>query len=180
MTDSPRRIGALPTDEAEDLTPFTPEEKAGRPVIDDLNAALDKALSEEISFEPIVLEVPKRPGMSIRYSTDIDDDKMNGWTKRAEDKRKPNGQDGLRYVCLIVATQCQAILMHGQEVHDEGGGTYTFGHKSLRERYHTERAADVVRKVYGSDPHIYLTANAILEASGWGDRVVEVEGEAGS
>jgi hypothetical protein len=180
MTESPRRVGALP-DVAPDLAPFTPDETRGRPVIDDLQAALDKALSADVTFEPVVLEVPKRPGMSVRFSTDITDEKMNGWTKRSEDRKAPGGQDNLVYCSLIIATQCEALLMHGQEVHDDGGNPYTFGHKAIRERFGVQTAREAVRRVYGADPHVYLVANEILEKSGFGDRVVEVEaGEAES
>lgn len=178
MTEQPRRVGTLP-DDAPDLAPFTDAEKRPPSMIDDLTAALDKALSGDVVKEPVTFPVQLRPGVSIRYSTDIDDEKLQGWQKRTSKVvRGREVVDNIRYCSLILATQCEAFLINGAEAHDEAGNPYTFGHLWIREKYGADRAADAVRKVFGSDPHVMITANELLDRAGFGDQVVEVEGEA--
>lgn len=179
---APRRIGAI-TDDAPDLAPPTDDERRAPSVGQSLLAALDAALEADVVKEPVTYPVTMRPGLSIRYSTDIDDDKMTVWRNRAK-KRGRRGQtdevDSLTYCALILATQCEAFLIRGQEPHDDAGQPFTFGHRHIREKYHAEKASEAVIAVFGNDAHVLLTANELLEKAGFGDEVVEVEGEADS
>lgn len=183
MSEMPQRIGALPTDgiDAPDLAPFSDEETRGTSMLDDLNAALDAALSADVVKEDVTLPVPLRPGLTVRFSTDVDDEKMKGWRARSQDSTRGAGKgdvDAIRWSSLIVATQAQAFLMGGKEVHDTSGQTYTFGHAQIRAKYGAQTAVQAVSAVYSSDPHIMIVANEILERAGFGDQVVPVEGEA--
>lgn len=176
MAEAPRRIGTLASDENDaDLVPPQPHERAT--TLDGLLGDLENALTADVSFEPITLQVDKRPGVAIRYRTQIDDDMMTSWRKRAEDRKRPNDLNTLRFCEQIVAAMCDAILMKGTEVHDEAGQNLTFGHKRIRTLYGADRAGEAARKVIGADPHVMIHANRILEAAGFGDQVVEVEGE---
>jgi hypothetical protein len=176
MTEAARRIGTLGDDDLDpDLAPVAPAERTTS--LDTLLSDLDKALTADVTFEPLTLAVVKRPGVSIRYRTDLDDEKLEAFRKRAQDRKAVDGVNGLRFCTLIVANQCEAIQMHGQDVVDEAGQNMTFGHKWIRDKYSAQRAADAVRKLIGSDPHVMLHANAIMEAAGFGDQAVEVDEE---
>lgn len=176
MTETPRRIGALDPDDLDpDLAPVQPAERTTS--LDSLLTDLDKALKADVDFAPITLQVLKRPGVAIRYATDLDDEKLEAFRRRSVDKKAVDGVNGLRFCSLILANQCEAILMNGQDVHDEAGQNLTFGHARIRTLYGAQRAADAVKKLIGSDPHVMLHANAVMEAAGFGDQAVEVEEE---
>jgi len=174
MSELPR-IGHEPV--SENPSDLDPGSQGPDPtVLDGLMTDLEKVITDEVEFVPITLEVAKRPGVSIRYGTRLDDTEVTRWRKISENKKLPNDFDNLRFCLLIVASKCEAILLHGEEVRDEAGQLITFGHKWTRDKMKTgDRAADAARKLIGSDPHVMLHANRILDEAGFGDDAVDVE-----
>lgn len=179
MNEDVRRIGSLGADDDLDPDLAPPQASEVSSPLESLVSQLEDALTADVSFEPITLRIDKRPALSVRYSTELDDDKISAFRKRAEDKKAPQGFNTLRFCSLIVANQCQALLVNDQEALDEVGQNLTFGHARIRKLYGglSQRASDVARKAIGSDPHVMVHANAILDAAGFGDQAVEVEGD---
>lgn len=174
-----RRIGADPDDLDPDLRP-PGDSEAPATQLENLLGDLESALTAQVDHEPLTLRVEKRPGVSVRYRTEITDEQMAAWRKRAADKKAPGGINTLRFCSIVVANQCEAILMHGKEVYDDDGGVLHFGHQRIKALYglqKADRASDVVRKLFGADPHVMLHANEVMDRAGFGDQVVEVEGE---
>lgn len=143
-------------------------------VLDDLMGDLTAALTAEISSEPVVLEVLKRPGVSVRYRTDLNDDELSRFRKLAKG-RTDDDFNVLRFCLLILADKSDGFFWQGTEVLDEAGQSLTFGHKRLRDLYGKERAADVARACIGNDQHVQIMANRIMDLSGFGDQAVEVD-----
>src|SRR5262245_15713838 len=83
-------------------------------------------LTADVAAPPVLLDVPGRPGYQVRYSTEIDAERVAGWEKRAKDKTWSSGTNGLRVTCILLASNCLAILRQGVEVRDGDGEPLTF------------------------------------------------------
>jgi hypothetical protein len=176
MDEPVRRIGSLGDDDQDpDMAPVQPSEKTTH--LDGVVARLEQALTQEVTFEPVTVQIAKRPGVSVRYRTELNDEQLAAWRKRSEDRKAPSGMNTLRFCLMILANQCDALLFNDQEARDEAGQSLTYAHARIRKLYSANRAADCARKAIASDPHVMLHANAILDAAGFGDQAVEVEGE---
>lgn len=132
---------------------------------------LRASLKEETSGSPIVLETPRRPGWNVRYRCDVELPVLAQWRKKAADKSMPEGVDELKLCLIILADQCDAILQGDVEV-EEDGEVVTFRTQSLQDLLGAIRAADLVRRWYGSDGHAVSAAQEVMNASGYGEDLV--------
>lgn len=138
-----------------------------------LLAALKSSLSKKVARTEILLEVPERPDMVVRYSPNITQHQVKQWRKNSGEGRK-EGLDGVRFSCHVLANTCTGILLHGQEV-TENGFPVTFSHESVMQMLGVGKVFDCVRETYGLDPHVEAAAIAVLDAAGFNDSVDQVD-----
>lgn len=182
MTEA-RRIGAIPGQADYEDPDTAPVPASAAPTVGQgLLADLAAQLTAAVTHEDVVLEVQMRPGVAVRYSTELDDAKLTQWRKMSTKQRGsgPAAVDdfnSLRFCSLVLANQCKGLLFNREEARDEEGTPLTFGHKWTRDLYQKQRSTDVVREVYGSDAHIMVDANFVMDKAGFSDQAVEVDGE---
>lgn len=138
-----------------------------------LLAQLKSSLAKKVARPDILLEVPERPEMVVRYSPNISQHQIKQWRKNSGESRK-EGLDGVRFSCHVLANTCTGILINGQEVTDNGSPV-TFSHEVVMQMLGSARVFDCVRDVYGLDPHVEAAAIAILDAAGFNDSVDQVD-----
>jgi hypothetical protein len=136
-------------------------------------ARLKSSLARKVEREAVLLEVPERPEMLVRYSPNITQQQIKQWRKNSGADRK-EGLDGVRFSCHVLAHTCEAILLDGHEV-TENGEAVTFSHESVLQMLGVDRVFDAVRAVYGLDPHVEAAAIAVLDAAGFNDSVDQVD-----
>lgn len=125
---------------------------------------------------PIVhIQVPERPGVSVKVSPNITQSQMKNWRKNAgEDSR--NGLDATKFACLVIGHTTVGLCMDDEEIFDENGNNLNFAHPAILEMTETTRPVpDAVRALFGVDPHVESAALAILDAAGYSDTVAAVD-----
>jgi hypothetical protein len=138
-----------------------------------LLSRLKSSLSQKVERASVLLEVPERPEMAIRYSPNISQHQLKAWRRNSGADRK-DGLDGVRFSCHVLANTCTGILIDGQEVTDNGHPV-TFSHEVVMQMVGAPKVFDCVLKVYGLDPHVEAAAIAILDAAGFNDSVEQVD-----
>ncbi len=133
-------------------------------------ADLESELAAEVPDRSITLDVPGRPGWSVRYSADVSSAELNGWRRAAKDDKAVDGVDAARLACGVLASKCRALVRNGTDVTDDGG-PLTFQSAAIKDLYRTQRNVDVVAAFYGGharDADLEAAARAVLAAAGWG------------
>lgn len=143
------------------------------PTRDDLPSnpleALKQEIAKEVTGDIVVLEVPKRPGWSIRYRCDVQMPLLSRWRKQAADRTMPDGLDELKLCLTVLANQCDAILLNGREVEGNDRQLVTFASEEFLEMVGAGRAIDAVKAWYGVDGHVLAAAQEVLTESGFGE-----------
>lgn len=150
----------------------TPERVAAE-IATPLDALRDEVTAE--LAETTTLEIPGRPGYGVRFSLNIDHPMLGLWRKKAKDSQQPEGIDELKWACIILAAQAEAIVRNGDELVLDGEPV-TFSSRPLLELLGAREAHQAVRKLYGRDAHIVNTAYVLLELAGYGTRPGELDG----
>lgn len=138
-----------------------------------LLSRLKDSLSKKVEREAILLEVPERPEMAVRYTPNITQHQIKTWRRSSGADRK-EGMDGVRFACHVLANTCIGITIGGTEV-TENGTPVTFSHESVMKMVGVGRVFDCIREVYGIDPHVEAAAIAVLDAAGFNDSVEQVD-----
>lgn len=136
--------------------------------------ALKSEVSRKVRRDSVLLEVPERPHMVIRFSPNITSEQLAEWRKRATVKRT-DVLNGNYFSALILANTCETIIFNGVPVTDESGNNVTFRSEEMLTATGTSKAVECVRAVYGIDPHVEAAAFKVLEAAGWGEEVEDSE-----
>jgi len=136
-------------------------------------ADIESELAADVPQRTVTLDVPGRPGWSVRYAADVSSAELNGWRRAAKDDKSPDGVDGVRLACGALASKCRALLRHGTEVPEsaDDSSPRTFQSPSMKALYRTERNIDVAAAFYGGharDADLEAAAAAVLLAAGWG------------
>lgn len=168
----------LPVDTpgAEDIEVGTPKGSSAEVLSLDeptLLSKLKSTLAEKVERLSILLEVPERPNMAIRYSPNITQHQLKAWRRNSGADRK-EGLDGVRFSCHVLANTCTGIFIDGQEVTDNSNPV-TFSHEVVMKMVDAPRVFDCILKVYGLDPHVEAAAIAVLDAAGFNDSVEQVD-----
>lgn len=138
-----------------------------------LLAALKSTLSKDVKREDVLIEVPERPGLVVRFSPNITQHQIKSW-RRGSGEDKKGGMDAVRFASHVLANTCTGMVLNGQEI-TENGDPVTFSHETVMKMVGAHRVFDCVREVYGLDPHIEAAALAVLDASGFNDDVERVD-----
>lgn len=173
MTDAPIRSFDVGDDDQDDT--FSPRVVSAATTGPDPLAALRETITAAVSKPDVVLEVLTRPGMAIRFSTNLDLDVIQQWRRRSHDKSQPDNFNLLKFAQLVIANQSEAFSLNGQEPTGQDGQPISFRSNEVLEWTGTKRALDAVRAIYDNDAHIVATAQEVMEAAGFGDEMQEAE-----
>jgi hypothetical protein len=136
---------------------------------------LKTTISKKVERTAIYIEVPERPGVTIKVSPNITQNQLRAWRKNAGEDSK-SGIDATKFACAVIGHTTQAICMNGEEVTNDDGVTLTFASSEIMEMTNTTRPLpDCVREFFGIDPHVEAAALAIMEAAGYSDTVEAVD-----
>lgn len=136
---------------------------------------LKTAVSKKVERPYIYIEVPERPGVTIKVSPNINQNQLRAWRKNAGEETK-HGLDPTKFACQVVGHTTEAICINGEEVTNEQGITLTFASPEILEMTNTTRPLpDCVREFFGIDPHVEAAALAIMEHAGYSDTVETVD-----
>jgi hypothetical protein len=132
-------------------------------------------LAGDVELPDVIIPNRLRPGWAVRYSVEIDNDELKRWRDKATERKKKLSAvapsvDDLRFACLAMAALCRVIIHDDQELYD-GDRPVTFGHPRIWRLYDAQRAADAVRRFYGSDPYLMATFDALCAQAGVGEDV---------
>jgi hypothetical protein len=156
-----------------DTAPKQPA-KAVKATEETLLDKLTSVIKQKVERPVVHLDVPERPGVTIKVSPNITQNQMRQWRKQSgEDSR--NGMDATKFACLVIGSTTVGICLNGEEVHDEEGYEINFASDKMWEMTETSRSLDAVRAFFGVDPHIEAAALAILDAAGYSDTVETVD-----
>lgn len=136
---------------------------------------LSTVIKKKVERPVVYIDVPERPGVTLKISPNITQNQMRNWRKQAgEDSR--NGMDGTRFACSVIGHTTIGICMNNEEVFDDDGIELTFASPLILQMTDTTRPLpDCVREFFGVDPHIEAAALAILDAAGYSDTVETVD-----
>lgn len=135
-----------------------------------------KTLVQKRVERPVVLvDIPERPGLSLRISPNITQAQLRTWRRNAGEDTKA-GMDTVKFACQVIAHTTTGFILDGEVVKDDDGYECTFGSQEILEMTGTTRPhPDAVKAIFGIEPHIEATAVAIMEAAGYGDSVDAVD-----
>ena len=134
-------------------------------------AALKAVISKSVKRPDIYIEVPERPGVSVRISPNITQQQLKAWRKNAGDDTKA-GMDTIKFACAVVGHTTTGIAFNNEIVSDDRGADVTFASPEILAMTNTTRPLpDCVQAFFGIEPHVEAAAVAIMEASGYGDTV---------
>lgn len=157
----------------EDPTPTTKRSPIGKDasqeptVLDKLRERINKKVERPIKL----MDVPERPGVSLRISPNISQHKLRSWRKNSGEDSK-NGMDATKFACYVVGNTTVGIIVDGVEAVDENGYELNFASSAILEMTNTTRPIpDAVIAFFGLEPHVEAAALAILDAAGYGDTV---------
>lgn len=159
------------TDADPDVDDTALEPHAGAPTSLD---QLRSELAAQVVADEITFAAPTRPGYSVRYRTDITDDDMKRFRRKARLKtRNPlTGEadiDELKVSKLLLGVYCTALLRDGVVVVDNVGDPMTFRSPELHSILGVSGVVDAVGKFYGTDGAVVSVGRALITAAGWVD-----------
>lgn len=136
---------------------------------------LTSTIKKKVERPVVYIDVPERPGVTLKISPNITQNQMRNWRKAAgEDSR--NGMDATKFACSVIGHTTVGICMNGEEVFDSSGYELNFASADVLAMTNTTRPLpDCVREFFGVDPHIEAAALAILDAAGYSDTVETVD-----
>jgi hypothetical protein len=136
---------------------------------------LREELSKKVERAELLIEVPERPGVSVRVSPNITQHQMRTWRKNAGEGTKP-GFDPTKFACYVIGHTTTGILVGDEEVFTESGNPVSFASPEIMEMTNTTRPLpDCIQAFFGLDPHVEAAALAIMEAAGYGEDVEMVD-----
>lgn len=136
---------------------------------------LKEVLAKKVEREPVFIEVPERPGVTVKVSPNITQHQLRAWRKNAGEDTK-NGMDATKFACAVIGHTCTGIFINGEQVVNEDNIGLTFASDAILDMTGTTRPIpDCVRAFFGIDPHVESAALAVLEAAGYSDTVETVD-----
>ena len=132
---------------------------------------LKETIQKKVERQVVRLDVPERPGVSLRISPNISQHQLKQWRKQSGEDTK-QGLDSIKFSCHVIGHTTVGVVFDGEEVHDEDGYELNFASGHILEMTETTRPIpEAVRAFFGVDPHIEAAALAILDAAGYSDTV---------
>lgn len=131
--------------------------------------ALRRQLSTPADIKPIILTVPSRPNVRLKFNPAIEVDIFQAWLRRATNRRTKKTSP--RTLADIVLSNTHlGTLLNGQEVFDpKTNEPLTFSSEELQRMFKAMGPNDAISKMYGLDGYIIQHMRSILDAAGFGD-----------
>lgn len=149
-----------------------PSSKTAEPTV--LNR-LKEVIQKKVERPVVRLDVPERPGVSLRISPNITQNQLKNWRKQCGEDSKA-GLDATKFSCFVIGHTTVGVCIDGEEVFDEDGYQLNFASSDILEMTDTIKPIpDAVRAFFGVDPHLEAAALAILDAAGYSDTVDTVD-----
>lgn len=159
-------------DSSEQKRSTSPASRSGEPTVLE---RLRKELSKKIERTEIFIDVPERPGISLRISPNISQHQMRSWRKNSGENTK-NGFDPTKFACYVVGHTCTGIFIEGEEAVNADGSPLAFASPEILEMTNSTRPIpECVQAFFGIDPHVEAAALTIMDAAGYGDEVEQVD-----
>lgn len=159
-----------------DDTPFSAQaetEYAGTQ--DNILEKLKQAVQGKVSRPTVTIDLPERPGVSLRISPNITQNQIKAWRRNSGEDSK-QGLDTLKFAATVVGHTTTGILFNGEVAKDDNGFDVTFASPQILEMLSAVRPIpDAVIAIFGLEPHVESAAVAIMEAAGYGDSVETVD-----
>lgn len=132
---------------------------------------LKMEISKEVTRPEIEIAVPERPGVTVRFSPNITNERLKAWRRNCTN-RKTEELDSIKFSCYIIGQTVTGIYFNDELVLDNDGNIITFASPVMMEMTGTDRPLpDAIRAFYGVDPHIENVALKILDYAGYGDDI---------
>lgn len=137
-------------------------------------SALDGLLADFAEAQAMVevteLDVPRKPGLTVRYVTDIPYEMVQAWRKASYDAVLDVFNEVEQHLAMLVFA-CQAICVEGEPITD-AGQPVTFTSPALQARFGADDdPAAAVKALYGKDPFVVAAGRALLLEAGYGEEV---------
>jgi hypothetical protein len=156
-------------------TPAKIAPKSQQPKEETLLEKLTSTISQSVKRKDVFIEVPERPGVTLRISPNITQAQMKKWRRECGEDTK-NGMDATKFACYVIGHTTDGILMNDEEVRDDSGYELNFASAPVLAMTKASRPIpDAVRSFFGLDPHVEAAALAILDAAGYGDTIEAAE-----
>lgn len=147
-------------------------EDAPKSALDKLRAKVEK----DTRRPEVLIEVPERPGVYLLVSPNITEDQMSRYRKMAERHSKKGDFSNFIFATVIISQTTVGIQVDGEEVLTDNGDPMTFASPEIKDMVEADRPwPDAVRAFFGTDPHVEAAAVAIINRSGWGEEVSELD-----
>jgi hypothetical protein len=142
---------------------------------DNILEKLKEAVKGKVTRPTVTIELPERPGVSLRISPNITQNQIKSWRRNCGEDSK-QGLDTLKFAATVVGHSTTGILFNGEVAKDENGFDVTFASPQILEMLSAVRPIpDAVIAIFGLEPHVEAAAVAIMEAAGYGDSVETVD-----
>lgn len=142
---------------------------------DNVLGKLKAVIQKRVERPTVELNVPERPGVSLRVTPNITQNQLKAWRKNAGEESKA-GMDTVKFACYVVGSTTKAILIDGEVATNGSGYDLNFASPEILEMTGTTRPIpECVKAFFGTEPHIEAAAVAIMEAAGYGDTVDAVD-----
>jgi len=117
----------------------------------------------------IVLRVPGRESLAVRYSVDLPLDKLHRWQKAARKKKNdPTSQiDTMHFNLTVLQEQCISLVFNGEDVTDKEDEPLTFKNEAFQEQLGALDARGAIKEFYVRDPYVLRASADILTAAGY-------------
>lgn len=132
---------------------------------------LKEVIGKKVERPIVQLDVPERPGVSLRISPNITQNQLRHWRKQSGEDSKA-GMDSVKFSCYVIGHTTVGVCFDGEEVLDDSGFGLNFASDTVLQMTETTRPIpEAVRAFFGVDPHLEAAALAILDASGYSDTI---------
>lgn len=135
-------------------------------VLDELRADFAAHVGQRTTTLPI----PGRSGYAVRYRLPLDGEERAGWAVLARDPVMPGGISLPALYRFALVDLMVALVKDGEDVVEQGR-PLTVRDEALHRILGVDSARDALVTLYGGDPGIEATHNALAVAAGWGQRV---------
>lgn len=152
----------------------TPKDKVSK-IEETPLSRLREVIQKKVERPVVRIDIPERPGVSLRISPNISQSQLKSWRKQSGEDSK-NGLDATKFSCFVIGHTTVGVAFDGEEVFDENGYPLNFASEPILQMTDTSRPIpDAVRAFFGVDPHLEAAALAILDAAGYSDTVDAVD-----
>lgn len=168
-------------DEPGDDAPSAAADAGGKSPLD----LLREEVASEHAIPTINLEVPTRDGWAVRFRTDLEQEQLKAFNRRAETKKRNpiTGEkevDELKLSRMILGTYSVAVLRDGVVVETEDGDALTLAHPEFLAMVGATTVSEAVQRWYVTDGGVIQVGRAFMSATGWLDAAQEADDEQAS